>query len=166
MSSHEGVVRWLRLVARHGFCIVTDTPPTAAATEALARRVGYVRETIFGGFWEFTADLAKADTAYTNLELRPHTDGTYSHDAPGLQMLHCLEFDGEGGESTMVDGFRLARDLREKRPPLPHGGFSWRTSNWQRNPARSRASPSVTKAATPLLRIAPAARSPITAVPV
>jgi trimethyllysine dioxygenase len=116
MSSHEGVVRWLRLVARHGFCIVTDTPPTAAATEALARRVGYVRETIFGGFWEFTADLAKADTAYTNLELRPHTDGTYSHDAPGLQMLHCLEFDGEGGESTMVDGFRLARDLRERSP--------------------------------------------------
>jgi len=33
-------------------------------------------------------------------------------------------------------------------------------------PARSRARPSVTKAATPLLRIAPAARSPITAVPV
>ena len=57
--------------------------PTAAATEALLRRIGYVRETIFGGIWEFTADLAKADTAYTNLELRPHTDGTYSHDAPG-----------------------------------------------------------------------------------
>jgi hypothetical protein len=33
-------------------------------------------------------------------------------------------------------------------------------------PARSRANPSVTKAASPLLRIAPAARSPITAVPV
>ena len=33
-------------------------------------------------------------------------------------------------------------------------------------PARSRASPSVTKAATPLLRIIPAARSPITAVAV
>ena len=47
------------------------------------RRVGYMRETIFGGFWDFQADLSKADTAYTNLELLPHTDGTYSHDAPG-----------------------------------------------------------------------------------
>ena len=116
MSSDEGVLTWLRLVARYGFCIVTGTPNDAGSTQALAERVGYVRETIFGGFWEFTADLKKADTAYTNLELRPHTDGTYSHDAPGLQMLHCLEFDGEGGESTMVDGFRIADELRRRSP--------------------------------------------------
>jgi trimethyllysine dioxygenase len=116
MSSDEGVLAWLRLVARYGFCIVTGTPNDAGSTQALAERVGYVRETIFGGFWEFTADLKKADTAYTNLELRPHTDGTYSHDAPGLQMLHCLEFDGEGGESTMVDGFRIADELRRRSP--------------------------------------------------
>lgn len=118
MSGDEGVVAWLRLVARYGFCVVTGTPPTAAATEALLARVAYLRTTIFGGFWEFTADLQKADTAYTDLELRPHTDGTYSHDAPGLQLLHCLQFDGSGGESTMVDGFRLARELREQAPAL------------------------------------------------
>ena len=82
------------------------------------RRVGYVRETIFGGFWDFQADLSKADTAYTNLELLPHTDGTYSHDAPGLQLLHCLAFDGEGGLSTMVDGFRIAEELRGSLPEL------------------------------------------------
>jgi trimethyllysine dioxygenase len=116
MGSDEGVLAWLRLVARYGFCVVTGTPADARSTQALAERVGYVRETIFGGFWEFTADLEKADTAYTNLELRPHTDGTYSHDAPGLQMLHCLEFDGEGGESTMVDGFRIADELRRRSP--------------------------------------------------
>jgi trimethyllysine dioxygenase len=116
MSSDAGVARWLGLVARYGFAIVSGTPPTTADTEALIRRVGYVRETIFGGFWEFTADLAKADTAYTTLELRPHTDGTYSHDAPGLQMLHCLEFVGEGGESSIVDGFRIAAELRSSAP--------------------------------------------------
>ena len=116
MADDDAVVHWLRLVARTGFCIVTGTPPTAAATEALVARIAYVRETIFGGFWEFTADLAKADTAYTNLELRPHTDGTYSHDAPGLQLLHCLAFDGTGGESTMVDGFRIAHELRATAP--------------------------------------------------
>jgi|CXWL01.1.fsa_nt_gi trimethyllysine dioxygenase len=116
MAGDAGVAAWLGSVAAHGFCIATGTPTTAAATEALVRRVSYVRETIFGGFWEFTADLSKADTAYTNLELRPHTDGTYSHDAPGLQLLHCLEFDGEGGESTIVDGFRLADELRLTAP--------------------------------------------------
>ncbi len=102
-------------VATYGFCIVTGTPPTIEATEQLVQRVGYVRETIFGGFWDFQADLSKADTAYTNLELLPHTDGTYSHDAPGLQLLHCLAFDGTGGLSTMVDGFRIASELRSSR---------------------------------------------------
>ncbi len=118
MRSDEGVHQWLSTVATYGFAIVTGTPATAAATEALIRRVGYVRETIFGGFWEFTADLKKADLAYTNHYLSAHTDGTYSHDAPGLQMLHCLYFDGTGGESTLVDGFKIAEVFRAKEPEL------------------------------------------------
>ena len=118
MASDEGVARWLDLVATYGFAMVTGTPTTVEATEALLRRVGYVRQTIFGGMWDFRADLSKADTAYTNLELLPHTDGTYSHDAPGLQLLHCLAFDGEGGESTMVDGFRIASELGTHQPEL------------------------------------------------
>lgn len=118
MGSDDGVVAWLRSVAQFGFCIATGTPATAEATEALIRRVGYIRETIFGGFFEFTADMSKADTAYTNLELRPHTDGTYAHDAPGLQLLHCLFFDGEGGETTIVDGFRVADEIRAATPRL------------------------------------------------
>mgnify|MGYP006369432219 CR=1 FL=1 len=116
MASDDGVGDWLRLVATYGFCIATGTPATVEATERLLRRVGYIRETIFGGFWDFQADLSKADTAYTNLELLPHTDGTYSNDAPGLQLLHCLAFDGEGGESTMVDGFRVAAELSASDP--------------------------------------------------
>lgn len=111
-----GLRAWLADVQRWGFCIVEGTPATAAATEALIRRIGYIRETIFGGFWEFTAGLAKADTAYTPLTLRPHTDGTYSHDAPGLQMLHCLAFDGSGGNSVLVDGLTIAGRLRAEAP--------------------------------------------------
>ncbi|MEO8266537.1 MAG: trimethyllysine dioxygenase [Ilumatobacteraceae bacterium] len=118
MRSDEGVHQWLSTVATFGFAIVTGTPATTEATEALIRRVGYVRETIFGGFWEFTADLKQADLAYTNHHLSAHTDGTYSHDAPGLQMLHCLYFDGTGGESTLVDGFKIAEVLRAKEPEL------------------------------------------------
>ncbi len=118
IEGDDGVDEWMRSVAVYGFCIVTGTPPTTEATEQLVRRAGYVRETIFGGFWDFQADLSRADTAYPNLELLPHTDGTYSHDAPGLQLLHCLAFDGTGGLSTMVDGFRIASELRAGEPEL------------------------------------------------
>ena len=116
IAGDDGVRDWLSATARYGFCLAVGTPATADATEQLLRRVGYVRETIFGGMWEFTADLTKADTAYTDLELRPHTDGTYSHDAPGVQLLHCLEFVGTGGESTMVDAFAAAARLKAEHP--------------------------------------------------
>jgi trimethyllysine dioxygenase len=86
------------------------------ATRELATRVGYVRETIFGGMWDFTANLAFKDTAYTSQAIGPHTDGTYSFDSPGFQMFHCLQFDGTGGDSTLVDGFKVADDIRRSDP--------------------------------------------------
>ena len=118
MDGNDGLRQWLTTVATYGFAVVTGTPATATATEALIRHIGYVRETIFGGFWEFTADLSRADLAYTNVYLSAHTDGTYCHDAPGLQMLHCLNFDGTGGESTLVDGFKIAEVLRSTESEL------------------------------------------------
>ncbi len=118
MHTDAGLAQWLTYTLQYGFCIVTGTPATAEATEALLRRVAYIRETIFGGFWEFQADMSKADTAYTTLELRGHTDGTYSADAPGCQLLHCLEFVGTGGESTMVDAFAIARRMESEHPDL------------------------------------------------
>jgi trimethyllysine dioxygenase len=116
MAEDAALERWLAAVEVYGFCLVEGVPATPEATAALARRVGYLRATIFGDLWDFKADLAKADTAYTNLELRPHTDATYALDAPGLQLFHCLEFEGLGGESILVDGFRIAAELRAEDP--------------------------------------------------
>ena len=115
MNTDEGLLDWLTKVASHGFALAIGVPATAEATEELVRRVAYVRQSIFGGFWEFTADLSKADTAYTNVELLSHTDGTYTNDAP-VQLLHCLYFEGEGGESTMADGFNVAAKIKELNP--------------------------------------------------
>ncbi len=116
MGSESGLADWLEAIRRHGYCFVEGVPPTAERTEELARRIAYVRETIFGGFWVFSANMAHADTAYTTGTIGPHTDGTYVQDAPGLQLFHCIEFEGEGGESLLIDGFRVAADLRAEDP--------------------------------------------------
>lgn len=116
MSSESGLAAWLEAIRREGFCFVDGVPPTAEETEKLARRIAYVRETIFGGFWVFSANMEHADTAYTTGTIGPHTDGTYVEDAPGLQMFHCLEFEGEGGDSLLIDGFRVAADLKVEDP--------------------------------------------------
>jgi trimethyllysine dioxygenase len=116
MSGDEGLLRWLSMVEEYGFALAAGVPPTIEATKELASRIGYVRETIFGGMWDFTANLAFKDTAYTSAAIGPHTDGTYSIDSPGYQMFHCLKFDGTGGESTLVDGFKIADQIRQSDP--------------------------------------------------
>jgi trimethyllysine dioxygenase len=116
MSGNEGLLRWLSMVEEYGFALASGVPATIEATKELATRIGYVRETIFGGMWDFTANLAFKDTAYTSAAIGPHTDGTYSADSPGYQMFHCLTFDGTGGESTLVDGFKVADQIRRTDP--------------------------------------------------
>jgi trimethyllysine dioxygenase len=116
MSGDAGLLRWLSMVEEYGFALAAGVPPTIEATKELVTRIGYVRETIFGGMWDFTANLAFKDTAYTSAAIGPHTDGTYSIDSPGYQMFHCLKFDGTGGESTLVDGFKIADQIRQSDP--------------------------------------------------
>src|SRR3984885_14687229 len=116
MSGNGPPLKWLRKVEEYGFALATGVPVTLEATRELATRIGYVRETIFGGMWDFTANLAFKDTAYTSSAIGPHTDGTYSFDSPGFQMFHCLQFDGTGGDSTLVDGFKVAEDIRRSDP--------------------------------------------------
>lgn len=97
MESEEGVYEWVKRVVRpptpplpvslihrtqdkFGFSLVSGIPPTSEATDALLRRIAFIRETHYGGFWDFTADLQHGDLAYSDLPLRAHTDTTYFTD--------------------------------------------------------------------------------------
>lgn len=108
----------LKTIAESGFAVLANTPCSRESVAKTVEKIGYVRETIFGGLWEFEANEDMADSAFTPKELRPHTDGTYSHDAPGLQMLLCMEYDAKGGSSIMVDGLRIADEIRRTDPEL------------------------------------------------
>ena len=102
----------LEQLDRYGFCMVEGVPATPAATIGVAERVAYIRMTIFGGYYDFTANLEHKDTAYTSMAIGPHTDGTYSLDAPGYQIFHCLAAQCSGGENVLIDGFNLAQIMR------------------------------------------------------
>jgi hypothetical protein len=58
---------------------------------------------------ELTQD---ADGIRCRIEIAPHTDGTYSNDAPGVMVLHCHRYDAIGGENVFVDGHAIARSTR------------------------------------------------------
>jgi len=117
VSNEYGLYKWLSRIHTFGFCFVSGSPATSEATEDLVNHVGFVRETHYGKFWDFTADLARGDTAYTNFALPAHTDNTYFTDPCGLQIFHLLEHtDGTGGATLLVDGFYVASILRDLYP--------------------------------------------------
>ncbi len=109
---------WLEQIERYGFAFVEGVPATPEATQAVAKRAAYIRETIFGGYYDFTANMEHKDTAYTSMAIGPHTDGTYSFDAPGYQMFHCLGLDCTGGDSVLIDGFEIAAIMQTEMPDL------------------------------------------------
>ncbi|KAM5342400.1 hypothetical protein ACJ41O_013366 [Fusarium nematophilum] len=126
-SNEGGIASLTRNIWVHGFSFVVDTPPTPEATQALLEKIGPIRTTHYGGFYDFIPDLALADTAYTNLALPAHTDTAYFSEPAGLQAFHLLSHqappnaekpadDALGGQSLLVDGFNVAITLRKEFP--------------------------------------------------
>ncbi|KAJ6779764.1 hypothetical protein PWT90_10151 [Aphanocladium album] len=112
-------------IRTYGLCFVTNTPATPEASEKLLETIGPIRNTHYGGFYDFIPDLALADTAYTNLALAAHTDTTYFTEPAGLQAFHLLSHtpppnqrpeDALGGQSLLVDGFHAASLLKQESP--------------------------------------------------
>ena len=117
MNDNEGVKIWLNHIQRIGFVLVHNSPTTAEATEKMMEKIAYIRNSIFGTFstWDNKAPNHE-DTAYTSLEIEPHTDGTYAHDAPGLQTLHCLQRKAIGGDNQFIDGLAIANEMQNQYP--------------------------------------------------
>ena len=113
----NGLQVWLLHIHKAGFVLVNGAPETPKATKELMERMAYVRNSIFGGFSVWDNKLENPDdTAFTSLAIEPHTDGTYVHDAPGLQTLHCLKKDSIGGENQLVDGLAIAEKMKIEYP--------------------------------------------------
>ena len=118
VQSNEGYKKFLKNLYQYGFSVVQNCKTEMSSVENIVNKIGYVRNSIFGGLWSFESNENKADSAYTQEELRPHTDATYSNDAPGLQLLLCCEYKAKGGDSIMVDGFKIAEIIKKDNKEL------------------------------------------------
>jgi gamma-butyrobetaine dioxygenase len=116
MGTDSGLLEFLELLRDRGFCIVGGMPDDAKAGERIAGRIAYLRETNFGVDFTVISKPNPNNNAYTALELPAHTDLANREMPPGVQFLHCLRSDAPGGESILVDGFRVAHELRDQDP--------------------------------------------------
>ena len=102
---------WLAAVDELGFAILTRGPTEPGTVTRVAELFGFVRETNYGRLFDVETIVNPTNLAYTGLRLGAHTDNPYRDPTPTLQLLHCLSSSAEGGENTLVDGFRVAADL-------------------------------------------------------
>ncbi|HEY1344840.1 MAG TPA: TauD/TfdA family dioxygenase, partial [Streptosporangiaceae bacterium] len=106
----------LSAVLTHGLVVLHDVPCEPGTVLAVARSLGYVRETNYGRLFDVRAEPTAANLAFTRLPIAPHTDNPYRDPVPTVQLLHCLHAAAGGGDSTFTDGFRAAAVLREQDP--------------------------------------------------
>jgi gamma-butyrobetaine dioxygenase len=106
----------LSAVLTHGVVVLHEVPCEPGAVLAVARSLGYVRETNYGRLFDVRAEPAAANLAFTRLPIAPHTDNPYRDPVPTVQLLHCLHTAADGGDSTFTDGFRAAAVLRRQDP--------------------------------------------------
>lgn len=115
-ADRQALGRWLADIRRYGFAVMRDVPCESGQLCKVAELFGYVRETNYGRWFEVRAEVNPNNLAYTNLGLQAHTDNPYRDPVPTMQILACLENSVEGGESIVVDGFRVAERLRAEDP--------------------------------------------------
>ncbi|XP_045492200.1 trimethyllysine dioxygenase, mitochondrial-like isoform X2 [Colias croceus] len=117
INSTDGAKLVFQSLLDYGVALIEQVEPTPEATEAVGKALGGVQHTFFGGMWSVSTNAEHADTAYSNITLKEHTDNTYFTEPAGLQMFHCTEHsNGTGGESVFMDGFYAATKLKEEHP--------------------------------------------------
>ncbi|CAM9317823.1 unnamed protein product [Chrysoparadoxa australica] len=119
LQGEDGVLSLMRVLKTYGIALVRGTTPTMEGTEEFARRIGAIRQTLYGGMWATNAEeteVAHSDSAYTNDALGLHTDCAYMTDPPGLQVFNCMAAAPHGGESLYADGFAIADRLQRESP--------------------------------------------------
>ncbi|AOY84776.2 TauD/TfdA family dioxygenase [Moorena producens JHB] len=109
---------WVNQLFSLGFTILENIQSTKEL-ESLVCSLGPIYETYYGRFIPVKPikGTEAVDLAYSSVHpLLPHTDFTYLNIGRVLQFLYCVENNASGGESIVVDGYRVARDFRQNHP--------------------------------------------------
>lgn len=119
MNDDEGLFEMLHQVVENGLSVVKNTPAVEKEVKRIAERVAPVSHSfLYGDVFDVIAEQNPVNIAYTNQHLKHHLDLAYYESPPGLQLLNALRFDPtvQGGESTFVDVFAVAEELRALHP--------------------------------------------------
>nr|WP_218165410.1 gamma-butyrobetaine dioxygenase [Pseudomonas agarici] len=110
------LLHWLLALRDTGLTQVRGVPTKPGSLAEVAKLIAFIRQTNFGVLFNVQSKADADSNAYTAFNLPLHSDLPTRELQPGLQFLHCLVNDTEGGESIFVDGFAIAAALRQEDP--------------------------------------------------
>jgi len=120
MASVRSDAGWhdlLEAVSTNGAAVVTGVPASNEGSSELAAKLGHVRETDFGRFFDIISEPDVWTMSQSTSAMDPHTDDPYRYTPSGVSILHCFESSPTGGgRSTLVDGFAVAEAIRSEVP--------------------------------------------------
>jgi gamma-butyrobetaine dioxygenase len=116
MGTNAGLRAWIEGVKTDGIALLRGVPQEPGKLLEVARRIGPVRASNFGEYYDVVSMPNPNASAYTQLGLELHTDLANWRVPPDVQLLFCLKNSVVGGDSVFGDGFRVAEDLRSADP--------------------------------------------------
>ena len=115
IASADLHLQFLEAILDPGFAVLRDVPPEREHTEEIAALVGKLRMTNYE-IYELESKPNPEIVGDMAVPLRPHTDEPYRVDPPAITFFHVIKQSARGGESTLLDSFRLAARLRDNAP--------------------------------------------------
>ena len=116
VASSTSLESWTNQITTLGFAIIHRLAPEDLHHWFGA--IGPVHITEYGASSRVRPTPEAKDLAFSDAgdSLLPHTDGSYRYGERLLQFLYAHENTTVGGDSILVDGFRVARDFRLHYP--------------------------------------------------
>ncbi|MFM9844286.1 MAG: TauD/TfdA family dioxygenase [Dongiaceae bacterium] len=108
----------LRRLVRFGFVFIDNVPAIDGGLAQVIDRIGPIKQTNFGRIEDVKVALNPTDLTLTARGIEMHTDNPYRSPTPGYTVLHCLQNDVQGGESSLVDGLMAVSRLHSESPEL------------------------------------------------
>jgi gamma-butyrobetaine dioxygenase len=116
MQGGDGMRAWIRAIRREGIVLMRGVPQQPGALVEVARRIGPIRPSNFGEYYDVVSVANPNASADTAMGLELHTDLANWRFPPDVQLLCCVKNSVRGGESRFADGLRVTQDLRAADP--------------------------------------------------
>ncbi len=110
----ESYLDFLRSLRDYGIAVIRGHEPIGI--ENMAGLIGRLAAAAYNPVFELKPQKNAHTLGNSTQVVPPHTDESYLHTPTGILVLYCINPAKEGGESVMVDGFKLAEQLRAQDP--------------------------------------------------